>query len=407
MLSLPVATTATANNSVDVRVLPRIRPAGLYLHIPFCFHKCHYCDFYSITWQSRRRMERFVELLLAEADIWRDSQLELSPQTVFFGGGTPSLLPHDLMERLLRGLKERFALSGVREWTVEVNPATADLGYLRMLREHGVDRISLGAQSFDDRELAVLERHHAPDDVEQAVDLSRTAGFERISIDLIYAIPGQSRDSWQASLTRALELKTSHLSCYGLTYEPNTPLAVRRRLGRVQPAPEDLELAMFADARQILAAADLPAYEISNYAAAGCESIHNLAYWQGESYVGLGPSAASHIDGRRFRNEPHLGRWERAVTTGELPVIDYEHLAAVQRMGELAWLNLRLTRGIDVADFKRRTGADPLEVFSDLICELCAADLLHVTADHIRLTDKAWPLADAIASQFLQNAKNA
>src|SRR5438552_11534713 len=211
--------------------VPRQIVPGLYVHIPFCFHKCHYCDFYSITRQSTDRMQRFVDLILREAELWSG---RCRPRTVFFGGGTPSLLPFAEMRRLLIGLRQRFDFSQTQEWTIEVNPATANFEYCQMLRKHGVDRLSFGGQSFNPSELKMLERHHDPQDVPRSIDIARRAGFDRLNVDLIYAIPGQSLNSWLQSLESTIALGTSHISCYGLTYEPNTPMAVRKRLGQFQ-----------------------------------------------------------------------------------------------------------------------------------------------------------------------------
>ncbi len=391
---------------VDPARLPRADVRALYVHVPFCFHKCHYCDFYSITHQSPDRMARFVDLLLREADLWIRPSLASSvrPETVFFGGGTPSLLPLEQMSRLVRGLRARFDLSNVNEWTVEANPATVSAEYCEMLRENGVNRISFGAQSFDRADLLMLERHHDPEDVPRSVDIARSAGFSRINIDLIYAIPGQSPESWARSLDAAIGLGTTHLSCYGLTYEPNTPMAVRKRLGQVRAADEQLELDMFYHARGRLSDAGLRSYEISNYARPGDECRHNLHYWTGESYVGLGPSAASHVEGHRFRNRPHLGEWERAVERGELPVIDYEQLSASGRAGELAMLLLRLSRPIKFDDFAARTGIDPRQRFSRAIDQLSRAGLLAVDAEGFGLTERGLAVADAVAAEFLDPA---
>ena len=214
---------------------------------------------------------------------------EVLPRTIFFGGGTPSLLPVEQMRRLILGLRDRFDLSRVDEWTVEANPATVSAEYCAMLRAAGVNRISFGAQSFDRIELKQLERHHDPEDVPRSLELARAAGFERLNLDLIYAIPGQTLSSWEKSLDAALALGTSHLSCYGLTYEPNTAITVRKRLGQFSAAEESVELSMLRYARMRLAAAKMQAYEISNYARDGEECRHNLVYWLGENYVGLGP----------------------------------------------------------------------------------------------------------------------
>jgi oxygen-independent coproporphyrinogen-3 oxidase len=381
--------------------LPPAQAEGLYVHVPFCFHKCHYCDFYSITRQDEGRMARFVDRILAEANAWSD---RLRPRTVFFGGGTPSLLPPAHMDRLLKGLRATLDWADVSEFTVEVNPATASLKYCQMLRENGIDRLSFGAQSFSPAELKTLERHHDPDDVARSVDLARAAGFRRLNLDLIYAIPGQDLLSWDASLSAALALGTTHLSCYGLTYEPNTPIAVRRRLGQLrQVVDEDVEVGMLRHTRRRLHAAGLSAYEVSNYAAPGEECLHNLMYWTGGNYVGLGPSAASHVQGWRWRNRPHLGEWEDAVDAGTLPAIDVEHLSPRRRAGELAMLMLRLSRGIDLPAFTARTGFDAPALFAAPLDSLRRLGLIERTDTALRLTDQALPVADAVAAEFLDD----
>ena len=382
--------------------LPPGEVEGLYVHVPFCFHKCHYCDFYSITRQSEQRMGRFVELVLAEADGWAGvDTLQVRPRTVFFGGGTPSLLPLPLMDRLLQGLRRRIDFSGVAEWTVEVNPATATEGYCRMLREHGVDRLSFGAQSFRPGELQTLERHHDPADVPRSLTAARAAGFRRLNVDLIYGIPGQDLAAWDESLTAALELGTTHLSCYGLTYEPNTPIAVKKRLGLLRPVEEDIELGMLRHTRERLTAAGLAPYEISNYAKNGEECRHNLVYWTGGNYVGLGPSAASHVRGWRWRSRPHLGEWEDAVGAGALPAVDVEHLTPARRAGELAMLMLRLSDGIRFTDFAARTGTDARTLFAEPLDRLSRLGLVHVGTDAVRLSDSGLAVADAVAAEFL------
>ena len=377
---------------------------ALYVHVPFCFHKCHYCDFYSITRQSAQRMERFVDLVLSEARQWQRVRPAdaLRPRTVFFGGGTPSLLPAEQMERLLSGLASRFDLSAVDEWTIEVNPATADEDYLRMLRGAGVNRLSFGAQSFRADELATLERHHDPRDVGRSLEMARRAGFTRLNLDLIYAIPEQDLASWSESLEQAIALGTTHLSCYGLTYEPNTPMAVKKRLGLLRPIQETSELEMFRHTRARLTGAGLAPYEISNYAASGQECRHNLVYWTGGNYLGLGPSAASHMQGWRWKNRPHLGEWEQAVQADALPASDVEQLSPRSRAGELAMLMLRLSSGIRFADFFGRTGESAKELFAAALDRLTALHLVHVDSDAIRLTENGLAVADAVAAEFLE-----
>lgn len=393
-----------ASPILDPALLPAAIVPGLYVHIPFCFHKCHYCDFYSITRQDPQRMIRFVDRLLCEADLWADRPPRLRPRTVFFGGGTPTLLPLADMRRLILGLRERFDFSNCIEWTVEANPATVSVEYCRMLVEAGVDRISMGAQSFDSSELALLERHHQPEDVPRGLDIAKSAGIRRLNLDLIYAIPGQTLSAWMNSLERAIGLGTDHLSCYGLTYEPNTPLAVRRRLGQFQSVEPELEIDMLRATRLRLAEAALPAYEISNYAGIGNECQHNLLYWIGGDYLSLGPSAASHVQGWRWRNRPHLGEWENAVDRSFLPAVEVESLSPRQRAGELAMLMLRLSTGITHADFTARTGHDAAELFAEVIDRLAPLGLLDVTATAIRLSERGLPVADSVASEFLEAA---
>lgn len=396
--TLPQATPHRAGNALPNLAGPVV---GLYVHVPFCTHKCHYCDFYSITRQTPDRMHAFVDRILKEADVWLARGVQTNFKTIFFGGGTPSLLPRDAMTRLLIGLADRFDLRDVNEWTVEVNPATADHADLAAMRAGGVTRISLGGQSFEPSELATLERQHDPADVGRAVNLARDVGIDRQSIDLIFAIPGQTLASLNCSLDLTLATGVTHLSCYGLTYEPNTPLAVRRRLGRIVATPDDEEVRQFRHVRERLAAAGRPAYEISNYAAPGDACRHNLTYWHGDSYLGLGPSAASHVAGVRWRNEPHLGRWEKAVDAGEPAAIEVEQLDADARARELAWLNLRTTRGIDVTDFQRRTGLNPRQRFATVLASLTGAGLIDDAGDRLHLSKSAWPLADGVAAEFL------
>lgn len=398
---MSLAILETSGPALDPAALPPGDVEGLYVHVPFCFHKCHYCDFYSITHQSDERMVRFVDLMLREAEMWTRSPIAVTPRTIFFGGGTPTLLPVEQMRRLIGGLAERFDLSGVDEWTVEANPATVTSEYCRMLRDAGVNRMSFGAQSFDRGELKQLERHHDPDDVPKSLELAGSAGFERLNVDLIYAIPGQTLDSWSDSLERALALGTKHLSCYGLTYEPNTPIAVKRRLGAVRSTEESLELQMLRHTRGRLADAGMPAYEISNYAAAGDECRHNLVYWTGGNYIALGPSAASHVEGWRWKNRPHLGEWERAIESASLPSIDVEHLSPAARAGELAMLLLRLARGLNFDDFANRTNIDARLRWADPIARFSRVGLLDVDDRGFRLTDAGLAVADALASEFL------
>jgi oxygen-independent coproporphyrinogen-3 oxidase len=289
----------------------------------------------------------------------------------------------------------------VTEWTVEVNPATASSEYCRMLRDGGVDRLSLGAQSFDRMELKSLERHHDPDDVPRSIEMARNAGFGRLNVDLIFAIPGQELASWSKSLDRAIELGTGHISCYGLTYEPNTAITVRKRLGHFRAVEESVELEMLEHTRRRLRGAGYSAYEISNYAVAGEECRHNLLYWDGGNYLGLGPSAASHVEGWRWRNRPHLGEWEESVDAGGLPAAELERLTAGQRRGEWLMLRLRLAAGVRFDEYVRRFGTDVRRDHGATIDQLARLGLIEVDCGSFRLSEEGVRVADAVAGEFL------
>jgi oxygen-independent coproporphyrinogen-3 oxidase len=397
-----VVSLAQISPSADLPTLAKRDIHALYVHIPFCFHKCHYCDFYSITRQTPQRMDRFVDLVLAEADMWTAGGAIVRPATVFFGGGTPTLLPVDQMVRLTAGLRDRFDLSAVNEWTVEANPATVSAEYCHALGQSGVDRLSFGAQSFDKADLSLLERHHQPDDVPRSVELARAAGFQRLNLDLIFAVPGQTSESWTRSLESALAIGTGHVSCYALTYEPNTPITVRKRLGRLTAVEETLELRMLHDTRRHLTTAGLPPYEISNFAVPGSACRHNLNYWTGGNYLGLGPSAASHVDGHRWKNRPHLGDWETAVASGGLPAADVEHLWPESRAGEMAMLMLRLTDGFDLSHCTGVTGVDAPALFGPTILEMSKLGFVTESAGRVRLTDSGIAVADGVAGEFVR-----
>ncbi len=398
----PLTLNRPTSTPLDLSGLPAEPVDGLYVHIPFCAHKCHYCDFYSITRQGGDRMTAFVDRLLTEARIWASHlPVRVQPKTIFFGGGTPTLLPIREMDRLLNGLNSIFDLSAVNEWTVEANPATVTTEYCQTLKDHGVNRLSFGAQSFDRSELAMLERHHNPDDVARSVDIASSVGFARLNIDLIYAIPGQSMASWAQSLKKTISLETTHISCYALTYEPNTPMAVKKRLGLFVPAEDSLEIEMMRFTRTCLADAGLQAYEISNYATTDQECRHNLMYWTGGSYASLGPSASSHVAGVRWKNRPHLGEWEQAIDQGNLPATDVEHLSPATRRGELAMLMLRLAGGLNFDVFATRTGCDARSLYRDTIDRFTRVGLLETSENAVRLTEAGLSVADALASEFL------
>ncbi len=320
---------------------------GVYLHVPFCFHKCHYCDFYSIV-DSQDRQAEFVDRLIDEmqaASPWIRHSLE----TIFIGGGTPTLLRANLWERLLDAMAQFLPLTG--EFTVEANPETVTNELARVLVAGGVNRISIGAQSFDVRHLKTLERWHDPANVRRSVKILRSAGIDNFNLDLIFAVPGQTVDDWRRDVDAALALEPAHISCYGLMYEHNTPLTRRMQAGEITPVDQDIEAAMYEVAIDRLAAAGFEHYEISNWArrATGDSTTdtrcrHNLLYWRNRNWWALGPSASGHLEGLRWKNIARLGEYLDSESLP--PITDVERVDQPTQAGEQFMLGLRLVDGL-------------------------------------------------------------
>ncbi|BAM03504.1 radical SAM family heme chaperone HemW [Phycisphaera mikurensis] len=383
---------------------------GLYLHLPFCFHKCHYCDFFSVVAppsELASAQRRFTDALRAELDAaagaWAGAGVPLRPRTAFAGGGTPTLLAAEHWRALLGDLRRRGVLDACVEFTAEANPETVTPAVLAALRGGGVDRLSIGAQSFDRGSLAALERWHAPESVGRAVELARAAGFDNVSLDLIWAIPGQTLAMLDADLDRLLGLEPEHLSAYGLTFEPQTPLAARLRVGKVAEVEEDLQRAMYARVMERLDAAGYEQYELSNWARRGARDLrckHNLHYWRNASWLGLGPAAASHLDGLRFRNRPNLPAYEAALLGGGPPPrVDVERLPAARRLGERLMLGLRLAEGVNAASLEAELPAgDPRR---DHLQDCRRLGLLEAAAGRLRLTHAGRFVADGVLVRLL------
>lgn len=363
---------------------------ALYVHIPFCFHKCHYCDFYSLV-DTRDRQEPFTNRLIAELKALSPHADRLD--SVFVGGGTPTLLRPQLWRRLLSGLRAHFELAQA-EFTVECNPETASAELFEVLVAGGVNRISIGAQSFDPRHLHTLERWHDPDNVAHAIELAQRAGIERQSIDLIFAIPGQTLADWQADLDRALALGVTHLSCYALTYEPNTALTARLQRGDFEPADEDLEADMLECTLATLRDAGYERYEVSNFARRGDECRHNLAYWRQDAWLAAGPSASGHLAGWRWKNVPRLDSYlGDPLASGLPPVIDAEPPDATRALAERLMTGLRLREGIDASRM-------PDSLHAEATRQRNSGNLI-IEGDRWRLTDAGTMFADGIASTFM------
>ena len=372
---------------------------SLYVHVPFCRSLCGYCDFYSQVLEPAR-VGPFVDAVGRELTGYAVGR-ELRFDTIYIGGGTPTVLPTTELARLLAGLRGFSACETELEFTVEANPATISDEVAGVLAAAGVNRVSLGAQSFAPAELRMLERLHRPEQVGQTVEECRRRGIQQISLDLMFGIPGQTLGSWLRSLCAALAVQPDHLSCYALTYEPGTPLRARLDDGRVQRVDEDLEAEMYEAALDVLPAAGLAHYEVSNFARPGAACRHNLRYWHNEPHLGLGPAAAGFVDEVRYKNVADTAAYVQAIQAGRSPWSEQERLPPERRARETAMLELRLTAGIDRQRFKQRYAEDPALLFAAAIERHGADRLLTSDETSIRLTRAGFLLADRVIADFL------
>ena len=364
----------------------------LYVHTPFCAKICPYCAFYVHQGGGAAQRE-FVAALRAE---WRRAREEFSLEleTIYFGGGTPSILSAELFLELAQELvlgKNNSSGCPPQEFTLEVNPATVTSEKAAAWRAAGVSRISLGAQSFDAVLLGLLGRQHAPGDIAETCALLRGHGFDNVNIDLMFALPGQSEMKWEETLRAALACAPKHISAYALTYEEDTPFFEKLQRGEWRQ-DEAREIAMFERTRDVLGAASLVDYEISNFALPGFESRHNLAYWRGADYLGLGPSACSTIGGRRWRNVPDTKAYAERIARGESVRGELEDLDAATRTKERIMFGLRMREGVLRAEF----GGDAAQ-----LDQLAALGLAFEKEGRVRLTARGQLVADSVAGMFV------
>ncbi|MFA5291436.1 MAG: radical SAM family heme chaperone HemW [Phycisphaerae bacterium] len=375
-------------------------PKAVYIHIPFCKRKCSYCGFY-----SKSPQEYDVGKLL-DAEI---AELEKSPvdkpvRTLYIGGGNPSCIGHDL---LCGFLKKVLTLTGKPdEFTVEVNPADADEKLIKSLFELGVNRISIGVQSFSDKELAFLGRGYSAAQAQKTIETCKAAGFKNISIDLIFALPpvlseaegGSDLQCWRQNLDKAVEMNVTHISAYSLTYEKNTPLEKSKSSGRIKTVDEETDRQMYETAIETLGGAGFNHYEISNFAKPGFECKHNLTYWKNDFYIGIGPAACSYIEHRRIEN---INDIEKYIIQKDAVAETFE-ISLQEKACQTAVLGLRLIKGIDLAEYKQKTGFDISELFKVSIENNLKVNLLQIKDNRLSLTKSALSVADSVLCDFSQ-----
>jgi oxygen-independent coproporphyrinogen-3 oxidase len=371
---------------------------ALYVHVPFCVKKCGYCDFFSLEEWDASGVEGFLEALEAElAALPRPLPL----RTVFVGGGTPSVLDASQLRRLLGRVRDLADRWPVEELTVEMNPETVTADRLEALREVGVTRVSMGAQSFHAAHLARLDRVHTAERAREAARAIAAAGFTDRNIDLMFALPGETEEEYWADLDQALELEPTHVSSYALLYEPGTELYRDLAAGRVRPAREETELRMFLGGRERLAERGFDAYEISNHARPGRECRHNVNYWEAGEYYGVGPSAASHVAGVRRTNVRSLKGYVESFRSGRSPVAYRERLDPAARAGEVMMLGLRLAAGASLERVREVSGLEPEEHFGETLRRHLDAGLVERAGGRIRLTAAGLPVADDVMAAYV------
>ncbi|HEX3000330.1 MAG TPA: radical SAM family heme chaperone HemW, partial [Armatimonadota bacterium] len=373
---------------------------GIYIHVPFCLGKCRYCDFYSLPLaQVKSQMDAYVSAVSREMAQAAAAHPELAAQeiaTLYLGGGTPSLLSAAQLDHLLEAVHTHFRLASDAEITLEGNPGALDGEKATAFRALGVNRVSLGAQSFDDGLLQTLGRRHNAAQILEAVELLRAAGFDNLSLDLMFALPGQTLAAWEETLRQAIAAHPEHLSAYNLTIEAGTVFGEWQRQGKLPPADEDLEAEMFERGISILAAAGYEHYEISNFALPGRRSGHNQIYWHNEPYFGFGPAAASYLDGVRSVNTHSLSRYLTAIEQGESAAEFTEQLTGAAAMGETMMLGLRLRDGVKQERFAARFGITPAAAYPEQVRRLAASGLLQVDECRLALTHRGMLLANDV-----------
>ena len=371
-------------------------PRAAYLHVPFCAHRCGYCDFTLLAGRDDLAGEYLRAMEVELRSLERPREVD----TLFFGGGTPTHLAEDELARLLKLAREWFRLAPGYEFSVEANPAALTDEKLQVLAEAGVNRVSLGVQSFDEGLLKLLERDHRETDILDAVSRLQER-FENVSLDLIFALPGQTLAHWRETLRRAIELRPTHLSTYGLTFEKGTAFWSRREKGAIEQLPNELERDMYAAAMDDLAAAGFEQYEISNFSLPGFRCRHNQTYWRALPYFGFGPGAARYIRGRRESNHRSTTTWIKRVLGGQSGVAMSEELVPEHRAREAIVLGLRQLDGIRRDEFRTLTGFDLDSLAGETIRREVAAARIEDFGDGIRITREGRFFADPVMIAFL------
>ena len=371
------------------------KPTSAYVHIPFCTQICYYCDF-SKVFIKNQPVDSYLEHLLQEFHSYDIQKL----RTLYIGGGTPTALSAPQLEVLLDGLTKNLDLSVLEELTIEANPGDLDEDKIAVLKNSAVNRVSLGVQTFDDKMLKKIGRSHLERDIYENIDRLKLAGFDNISIDLIYALPGQTMDQVKDNVAKAIALDIPHMSLYSLILENHTVFMNRMRRGKLPLPKEEVEAEMFEYIIAELERAGFEHYEISNFSKPDFESHHNLMYWDNAEYYGIGAGASGYINGFRYKNHGPIRHYLKAVEEGNAR-INEEHLSLREQMEEEMFLGLRKKTGVSKARFEEKFGTSFENLYGQVVRDLCHQGLLQVEGQQIRMTKKGLFLGDTVAERFI------
>ncbi|MBM7584740.1 oxygen-independent coproporphyrinogen-3 oxidase [Bacillus pakistanensis] len=368
-----------------------------YIHIPFCQHICHYCDFNKVFLKGQP-VDEYISALVKEMKL--RFQTKVPMKTIFVGGGTPTSLSAKQLDDLCNGIRENIPFEN-GEFTFEANPGELTYEKLKVLREHGVNRLSFGVQSFNNELLNRIGRTHKSEDVYSSIDSAQKAGFHNISIDLIYSLPGQTLSDFRNTLREALLFNLPHYSAYSLIVEPKTVFYNLMRKGKLNLPSQEAEADMYDLLMNEMTKTGLKQYEISNFAEDGFESKHNLAYWNNVEYYGFGAGAHGYIDGIRYSNYGPLKKYMQPIVDGSLPTIESHRQTKSEMMEEEMFLGLRKVEGVSIQGFQEKFSVDPFEIFNKSITEMCNKNWLEVHNGNIRLTKAGRFLGNEVFQSFI------
>ena len=371
------------------------KPTSAYVHIPFCTQICYYCDF-SKVFIKNQPVDSYLEHLLEEFQSYDIQKL----RTLYIGGGTPTALSASQLEVLLKGLTKNLDLSVLEELTIEANPGDLDANKIAVLKNSAVNRVSLGVQTFDDKMLKKIGRSHLEKDIYENIDRLKLAGFDNISIDLIYALPGQTMEQVKENVAKAIGLDIPHMSLYSLILENHTVFMNRMRRGKLPLPKEELEAEMFEYIISELERAGFEHYEISNFSKPDFESRHNLMYWDNAEYYGIGAGASGYVNGVRYKNHGPIRHYLSAVEEGNARITE-EHLSQKEQMEEEMFLGLRKKSGVSMARFEEKFGRSFDGLYGEIVKDLVQQGLMQIEGDRVRMTKRGLFLGDTVAERFI------